>query len=438
MPVSSSRARLPEAPARPSDQRRHSANFAFGVLDGSFFGLAIGLASYVTVLPLFVHGLTDSAILIGSISAIRLGGWQLPQVLTVRRVSRLTRYKPMVLAVTSLERLPFFGLAAAALLLPTLGSRAVLALTMALLVVHGLAGGFTATAWQAMIAKVIPTRRRGRFFGMQSAGSNVLASFGALASGAILARASGPRDFALCFFLAGVALAVSWTFLARIQELDGEPARADMSRRETWSDLGRIVGNDRQFRWFVAARALTQLPLMTVAFLTVYGVDRFHMTAAHAGALTALLTAGQALGSLAAGSVGDRFGHRWAMAFGVAVATLAAGVAAGAPVLAWLAPAFALAGAGAAALWTSPLALSLTYGDERLKPAYIALSNTLVAPATLIAPLLGGLLADGLGYRAMFSAGSAGGIATLAVLVLLVREPTEPAPGRALESRRAG
>mgnify|MGYP001040957823 CR=1 FL=1 len=69
--------------------------------------------------------------------------------------------------------------------------------------------------------------------------------------------------------------------------------------------------------------------------------------------------------------------------------------------------------------------------------AFAALSNTLVAPFTLVAPLLGGLLADGLGYRAMFSVASAGGIATLAVLVLLVREPTVPAPVRAVESQRA-
>jgi MFS family permease len=398
-----------EGSSPPATARSHlGTNFALGVLDGSFFGMAVGLASYVTVLPLFVHSLTGSAVLIGSISAIRVGGWQLPQVLTVRRVSRLTRYKPMVLAVTTLERLPFLGLALAALAVPRLSRATVLSVVMALLVVHGVAGGFTATAWQAMIAKIMPHEWRGRFFGVQNAGSSVLGSVGALASGFLLARLATPGNFSLCFLLASVSLAVSWLFLSR------------------------IVRTDANFRWFVMTRALSQLPLIAVAFLTVYCVERFGIGSSAAGLLTAVLTVGQAGGALIAGSVGDRFGHRWAMAFGVAAATVAAALVTVAPTTAWLPATFALAGAGNAALWTSPLAMSLGFGDDSRRPAYIALSNTLVAPATFAAPLLGGFLVDVFSYRAAFSLAVAGGLLTLAVLFLLLQEP-QGRPAQAVE-----
>ena len=86
-------------------------NLIVNILDGAFFGLAIGFASYVTVIPLFVNSLTDSATLVGLVPAIHAVGWQLPQLFTAARVTRLRRVKPMVMWMTVQERLPFIGMA---------------------------------------------------------------------------------------------------------------------------------------------------------------------------------------------------------------------------------------------------------------------------------------------------------------------------------------
>ena len=85
-------------------------NLIYNLMDGGFFGMALGFASFVTVLPLFVSNMTDSPILIGLIPAIHSMGWQLPQLLIADRVARLSRYKPMVLLLTIQERIPFLGL----------------------------------------------------------------------------------------------------------------------------------------------------------------------------------------------------------------------------------------------------------------------------------------------------------------------------------------
>lgn len=45
-------------------------NYIFNVLDGAFFGMAIGFASFSTVLPLFFSTMTSSAVLIGLIPAL--------------------------------------------------------------------------------------------------------------------------------------------------------------------------------------------------------------------------------------------------------------------------------------------------------------------------------------------------------------------------------
>lgn len=151
-------------PGEISKHLRH--NFIVSVLDGGFFGLALGFASFVTILPLFVSTMTDSTILIGLVPALHNMGWQLPQLLMAGRVAHLRRYKPMVVLTTIHERLPFLGLAAVAWFLPALGHEVALLLTFALLVWQGLGGGFTATAWQSMIGKIMPAKHRGTFFGI--------------------------------------------------------------------------------------------------------------------------------------------------------------------------------------------------------------------------------------------------------------------------------
>ena len=86
-------------------------NILVNLLDGGFFGLGWGFGSIGTILPLFVSRMTDSAILIGIIPAIHAVAWQFPQLFMAKPVSRLRRYKPMVMVLTINERVPYLGLA---------------------------------------------------------------------------------------------------------------------------------------------------------------------------------------------------------------------------------------------------------------------------------------------------------------------------------------
>src|SRR5690606_2690098 len=124
------------------------------------------------VIPLFINTLTDTTVLIGLIAALHVIGWQLPQLFTAGCVSRLRRYRKMVILMTIHERWPFFGLALAASFLPSLGSQGTLGLAIFLIGWHSFGGGVTATAWQSMIGKIIPSNMRGKFFGAQSAAAS--------------------------------------------------------------------------------------------------------------------------------------------------------------------------------------------------------------------------------------------------------------------------
>ncbi|WP_164689491.1 MFS transporter [Herpetosiphon llansteffanensis] len=398
-------------------------NVVVNVADGAFFGAATGIASFVTVIPLFMHTLTDSALLIGLVLAIRSVGWQLPQLLTARRVASLRRYKPMVLLMTINERMPFFGLGLIAWFAADLGRELALWLAYMLLIWQGLGGGLTATAWQTMIGKIMPQRWRGTFFGVQSAAANLLASIGAVGAGIILDKLPSPLDFALCFGISGIAMVISWSFLATTKEPSREPEYTHGSQRDFWASIVTILKRDRNFRWFLAARIISQLGLMATAFFTVYAVKRFGLDDQTAGIMTAIYLITQTIANPIMGWLGDRIGYRRVMEFGALLA-LAAGVGAWlAPALGWFYLIFALAGIANVALWTITMSMTLEFGSLAERPSYIGLANTLVAPATLVAPLIGGWLADSAGYTYTFAVAAAGGLLTWLILRFGVRDP---------------
>jgi MFS family permease len=398
-------------------------NVTVNMLDGGFFGLALGFASFGTILPLFVASMTDSATLIGLVPAIHAAGWLLPQLFTANFTSRLRRYKRTVLLMTIHERIPFLGFALVALLLPTIGLQAGLVITFILLTWQGLGGGFTANPWTSMISKIIPPETRGTFFGTQAAIANLFISGAAVGAGYLLDWFDAPFNFMVCFLIASLFFTFSWFALA----LTREPADYDKVIEENplpfWHGAGRILKRDKNFNWFLAARTLSQFATMGFSFYIVYALRHFQMDAVTAGYLTATLTIAQTVANAGMGWMGDRVGHRLMLVIGAASATLSSLLAWFAPSLAWFFPIFILSGFANVSIWTNGMTMTVDFSDEKERPFYIGLAQTLTAPATIIAPLIGGWIADTRGFGLTFALSMLLSIVMMAILVFLVKEP---------------
>jgi MFS family permease len=405
---------------------KHSKNFPFNfivnIMDGGFFGLGLGFASFTTVVSLFVSNMTSSAILIGLIPAIHVMGWQLPQLFTAHRVSQQKRYKPMVMFFTIHERLPFLGLALVAWFIPTIGPKIGLVLTFFCLVWQGLGGGFTANAWQAMIGKIIPGDRWGVFFGFQSAAGNMLSGMGAVIAGRVLEKNEPTSGFAACFLLAVGAFILSYVAIGLTREEKTAPINPGIEPQVFWKDLRTLWSRDGNFRGFVGTRILAQLGTVGFAFYSVYVVHYYGVNEATAGILTGILLGIQTLASPLMGWLGDHWSHRGVMALGMLSAAVSAGVAWWAPSIGWFYLAYALAGIAYVATWPIAMTMTLEFGEQHEKPAYIGLANTLIGPTAFIIPLLAGWLADAVGYPATFLATAIGAVATALMLGFILHD----------------
>lgn len=466
---------------RAGDRTQAEGDLGFNVLvhtlDASCFGLGLGLASFGSVVPLFLHRHTESALLLGTLGSIHMLGWHLPQLATAKRVARLQRYMPMVMAMTTLERLPFLALAALAWTEGAMPGRlsgpAVVAAVLGLVFLIGIGGGLTANPFQAMVARIIPARRRTVFYGLKAAAANLLVAVGAEIAGRLLEGSAAPSRFALCFLLAALATAVSWFFLsltregparepateraalaASVPSLEGATpnpapapappmvsAAAISSYHDSDSDpgadhdldsdpahpplptAGSLLKADSRFRWYLVTRALSQLGHMAAGFYTVYAIQRFDAGPLVVARLTAVFALSQTLANPVMGWAADRWGFRDPKRLGLAASGLGAviAMAARSPQLLYLS--MALAGVAAVAIFTFPLAMNVQFGDDRNRTVYIGLSSTLTAPAIVGAPILGGWLADALGFQPTFALAALGAGAAIVALERMRRVP---------------
>jgi MFS family permease len=409
-----------EAVAR--DDVRHNA-LALG-LDFSLFMVGLSFASQSTILPAFADHLGAPNVVIGAIPAVMTAGWFVPSLFAAGHTESLPRRLPFVLRYTLWERLPFLVLALVAFSLARPAPRLTLGILLAVLIVVTGTGGVLMPAWMDIVGRAIPTTLRGRFFALSNAVGSAGGLAGSLGTAYFLSAVPAPASYGVCFLFTALFMGLSYVALALVRE---PLAVVTAPRRPIGDYLRRIpplLARDRNLSWFLAARALWSVGMMSGAFYTVYALRAWHAPEWWVGTFTAVLLAGQTTGNLILGGVADRAGHRVVIIAGVVAGIAANLLALLAPSLPAFAAAFALQGLQLAATNVSALNVLLEFApgvDER--PTYIGLGTTLLAPVAFTAPLLAGLAADGLGFPALFAAAAAAGAICLGLLITRVQDP---------------
>ena len=294
---------------------------------------------------------------------------------------------------------------------------------MLLLIWQGLGGGFTANAWTSIISKIIPPDMRGTFFGMQAGLANLFISLSAIGAGYLLDTLASPWDFAVCFFLASIFFTLSWFALAATREPEDIHKIIPEEKTHFWDDAKKILKRDKNFNWFLSARFLSQFATMGFSFYIIYALREFHMTPIIAGYLTATLTISQTVANIGMGWLGDRIGHKAMLVSGAVAAFLSAILAWNAVSITWFYPIFILTGLANVSIWTIGMTMTVDFGSEAERPIYIGLSQTLTAPATIIAPIFGGWIVDSTGFIPTFIISTMLSLAMISILAFLVKDP---------------
>ncbi len=412
--------RLPgDEPLPPHWQRNFAANF----VDVMFFSLGLAFVSMSTIMPVFIRQLGGSPLVVGLIPALVQTGQVLPPLFAAPYIAPLECKLPFLLKMTLGERLPWPVLAIACIVLAPRYPAAMLGLTACLLAIFGLAGGICTPAWMDIIARVTPLRMRGKLFGWSGALSGLLGVGGGLAAERMLAEFAFPYNFAACFAAASVCMLASFLALATIREPISEERAPGTSIRTYIRQLPVLLRQDRDFSIFIVVRILSALAGMAVAFVVIYATEQRGLPESVVGRFTAWMLGTQVLTTPLFGMIADRRGYKSSLQFALLAQALAMMLSLLATSPLSFSLVFSLIGAASGLLFSTTLNMVVEFAPAADRVTYLGLHGTLIAPATLLAPVIGGWLAESGGYPLAFIVAAICGFSSLVLLTFFVRDP---------------
>jgi MFS family permease len=404
--------------------KNYSWNFTFNVLDGLTFWFGLAFASGTTIIPLFVSKISVHPALFALVAVLAQASWYIPQLFTAGMIERIPLKKPIVVnAGFLLERLPVIIWPVAALIALQAPTTA-LVLFLVAYAWHGLGAGMVGPAWQQLLARCFPVKKRGKVFGITNFAGTAFGVAGAGISGWLLDAYPFPTNFVYTFSIAAIGIGLSWVCLALVREpaVISEQYLDEKSHLSSWAQMLAIVQEDKDFRGYLIMRVAMVVGSMGLGYVTLATVDLWHASDRAVGLYTAFMLVGQTVGNLAAGLIGDRIGHKAPLVLCAVIQSCAFLISSIAPSPESFYLVFALLGASAGINIVSGILVSLEFAPTHRQALYAGIANTTVGIASAIAPVAGAIVV-GYGYNRLFGVSALISLLAAVGLVYVVKNP---------------
>lgn len=390
--------------------RHYRRNFALLVAEAASFMCGLAFFDSSTVYPVLLGSLGASDTLIGFTRLVQVLGYTLPALVAAHYIHGRSHHKRFLLTTCAIARIGLFTLPIA-LLGAKRSPTFALVWTVAIIALFWLMDGACAVSWFDIVAKAIPARIRGRFFGIMQ----LSAGLGAAGAGVVVAsvlHSPGwpfPANFALLAGLWFVGAMGSQLGLSLLVEPPGASEQSDV--RPTFGaylrEAGPMLRRSPRLRRLIATRVCLDGAGIAAPFYVLYAQRDLGVSLQMVG----IYTVAQSVGRIAAGPLwgwlSDRLGTTVsvrAIAVGIAMAPLAA--LASSPDRMWMMLAvFAMMGAIMDGVWMVMSTALLETADERERPLVVGVASVCQTPAALYGPI-GGMLAGAIGYRPVFAIAS--------------------------------
>ena len=403
-------------------ERNHRWNFTALVIDQSFFGLALTMLSYATVLPNFVRQLSDRSVYVGLIAAISSAGYFAAQLPGAYLAHARVRRKPIIMAVAALERGGIALLAFATGFADRLPTSWMLAVFFLVMAVKSMSEGLISPAYSDFVSKSIPVRR-GTYYAVTRVTTGLFSLASTYVIGWALSGHPFPQNYSLLFWL---GLAVSLTSLVAISCFREDPF-PETAQKESFKDFFRsipaVLRARSQFRWLIIIRIVMNLGMMALPFLSVYAIEKYGLGSAAVGKFTLVMTASMMAAAVVSGWLGDRKGFKAVLEIAALMGGLASLLVLVFPYLVVSYVGFALMSFAVGATLLAEINLTMELSPPKETARFVGIANTVLAPFVAIGPLVGGLLVDSVSYGAMFTVSALLSVVGFLVSCLTFKEP---------------
>jgi MFS family permease len=278
-------------------------------------------------------------------------------------------------------------------------------------------------AWTSLSGRIVPRWLRGKYFAARNIAKQSAALLVVPAAGWLIDRRGFPFGYQLCFGLATVIGMLAFWVYARIP-FDAAEQDTATSLREENGETWRSAADRRNFWTYCATSACWTFSIQFAApFFSVYLVEILGASAGIVGILASAQNLTALPGQALFGRWLDRRGIKWTFRLSGLVI----------PLLPWawllvsspwgvlpirMGTGFLFAGYN---LSNFNMLLAITPQVRRTR--YIALYRTILQSAAALAPLLGGLIVDQIGFLPVFAFSGFGRLVSVLLLLRFIREP---------------
>ncbi len=398
--------------------RNYLAHYLHGMLGMTGFRLF----NAPTFMPAYLHLLSGSDLVVGLGQALQQLGGIFSPVIGASQIEHRKRVLPVAVVMGVSMRVQILGIALAGFVIK---GPPLLAVSLLFLFLFGVFSGAQQVAFQLLLAKVIPTERRGRLQAYRNITGGAIAAGLSWAAGRYLVQNNlFGNGYGVTFLLAFGLTSLGLTAL-RVFMTEPEPptVRARTRLLTRIGEFPALLNEDRGFLYFMIAQTLAVSGRIAAPFYILFAQHTIRLTGVNLGYLSLAYLGADVITNLGWGAAGDRFGFRSTFLGSMALWIASTAALLLARDLPMILVAFFGLGSAASGFMMSTQTMVLEFGAREEVAMRLALSSTAQGVMSTLGPLAGGLIAGTLGYPALLWVSMAFEAAALALILTVVEEP---------------
>ncbi len=374
-------------------------NMLAGIVHGTFFNMAQAFAEPFALLPLFLAGFTSSKLIIGLTVGLMQAAMVMPQLLMSRLLRRHPHTAKPLMLVGIWTRCGVWGILGFFALMSSEQSLSLLWASVILVSLYSFAGGIAVLPFNRIISETILPEKRSSFFGWRL----FFGGFMAMMAGFLVKLVLGsdkilwPKNFGVLFLLSFVTLIVAYTAMSMFKFPSDSPGKSTDVMPSLWHECLKVFKTYPVIKRLIIIELLTSKLALFMPFLTLYATQSRHIPLKWVGIFIVCMKLGSMLSNLLWIPIGNKIGTRVLIHTGIITAITALVLSIFAHNVFLFSLAFFVIGLASSALMLGYSGYILEIGHAEIRVLLVAINGTMLLPLYFM-PLLGGLIADTIGY----------------------------------------
>ncbi len=374
-------------------------NMLAGIVHGTFFNMAQAFAEPFALLPLFLAGFTSSKLIIGLTVGLMQAAMVLPQLLMSRLLRRRPRTARPLMLGGIWTRCGVWGLLGILALMSSEQNVSLLWASIILVSLYSFAGGIAVLSFNRIISETILPEKRSSFFGWRLFFGGFMAMMAGFLVKFVLGsdRILWPKNFGVLFLFSFVTLIIAYTAMSMFKFPSDSPCKSTDAMQSLWHECLKVFKTYPVLKRLIVIELLTSKLALFMPFLTLYATQNRHVPLKWVGIFIVCMKLGSMLSNLLWMPIGNKIGTRILIHAGIITAIISLVLSIFAHNILLFSLAFFVTGLASSALMLGYNGYILEIGPAETRVLLVAIKGTMLLPLYFM-PLLGGLIADTMGY----------------------------------------